>query len=183
MMGELLVILVIAVIVFGPIFLRSRQRVSGDDSSPPPWHADLGWRPESLTRNQLVLAVLAGGVVANALDLAVHGYWLGTEYYARLPEVFRSDGSPGLLVVTDFVAAAVFVWVYDRVRPSFPAGVRGGATFGLYAGLLVGFPTHIFLNLVIVDFPYAVAWAWTANQVVWGVSVGAVVGGIVGKRD
>lgn len=183
MMGELLVILVIAAIVFGPVFLRSRQRASGDDAPPRSWHSDLTWRPESLTRSQFVLALIAGGVVANALDLAVHGYLLGTAFYARLPELFRSDGSPALLVLSDFVAVAVFVWVYDRVRSSFPAGVRGGATFGLYAGLLIGFPTHIFLNLVIVDFPYVVAWAWTANQVVWGVTVGTIVGAIVGKRS
>ena len=81
----------------------------------------------------------------------------------------------------DFAAVAVFVWMYKRVRESFRGGAFGGATFGPYAGVLIGFPRHIFLNLVIVDFSYTFAWAWTVHQVVWTVAVGAVVGAIAGK--
>ncbi len=44
-----------------------------------------------------------------------------------------------------------------------------------------GFPTHILLNLVIIDFSYTLAWAWTFHQVIWTVAVGAVVGAIAGK--
>jgi hypothetical protein len=46
--------------------------------------------------------------------------------------------------------------------------------------VLIGFPTHIFLNLVIVDFGYGLAWAWTVHEIVWTVTVGAVVGRIAG---
>lgn len=187
MIGELLVVLVIALIVFGPVLLRSRRRDSGagDDRRVPSaaWHAGPTWRPSPLTTKQVALAVGVGGVLANALDIAVHGYLLGTEYYSRLPGVFRDDGSPVALVLGDFVAVGVFLWVYDRVWTSFRPGALGGATFGLYAGVLIGFPTHIFVNLAIVDFPYPVAWAWTANQVVWGGLVGGAVGAILGNRN
>ncbi len=54
------------------------------------------------------------------------------------------------------------------------------STFGFYAGVLIGFPTHLFLSVVIVDFAYTLAWAWTLLEIAWGVSVGAVVGRIAG---
>ena len=132
-----------------------------------------------MTRKQIVLSILIGGLVANVLDIIVHGLLLGN-VYAEQTALFRSDGSPLWLNLADFVSAAVFVWVYDRVRTCFRGGARGGATFGLYAGVLIGFPTHIFLNLVIVDFSYLLAWAWTLHEVVWAVAVGAVVGRIAG---
>ena len=49
-----------------------------------------------------------------------------------------------------------------------------------YAGVLIGFPTHLFLSIVIVDFAYTLAWAWTLLEIVWCVTVGAVVGKIAG---
>ncbi len=134
-----------------------------------------------MSLKQLVLAVVAGGVVANVLDTIVHGFLLASAYYSQRTGLFRDDGSPVWLVLGDFVAVAVFVWVYTRVRQSFRGGAIGGATFGLYAGVLIGFPRHIFLNLVIIDFSYTLAWAWTVHQVVWTVAVGAVVGAIAGK--
>ena len=154
-MGEILVITVIVLIVFGPLVLRARRK------RPPTERGTRRWEPTSL--KQLVLAVVAGGVVANVLDTIVHGFLLANAYYAQQTGLFREDGSPAWLVLGDFVAVAVFVWVYMRVRQSFGGGAIGGATFGLYAGVLIGFPTHIFLNLVIIDFSYTLAWAWTVH--------------------
>ena len=132
-----------------------------------------------MTRKQLVLSIAAGGIVANVLDFIAHGLVMGS-VYAEQTALFRSDGSLLWLNLGDFVSVAVFVWVYQRVRSCFRGGAAGGAIFGLYAGVLIGFPTHIFLNLVIVDFGYGLAWAWTVHEVVWTVTVGAVVGRIAG---
>ena len=133
-----------------------------------------------MTRKQIVLSVVIGGLVANFLDVIVHGFLLGNAFYVQQTELFRNDGSPLWLNLGDFASVAVFVWVYQRVRSCFRGGAAGGATFGLYAGVLIGFPTHIFLNLVIVDFAYTLGWAWTLHEIVWAVTVGAVVGKIAG---
>ncbi len=113
------------------------------------------------------------GVVANLLDVVVQGTLLAG-YYARPP--FSQENRVVWLVVGDFIAALVFTWVYLRLAPQAPAGPAGGATFGLYAGVLVNFPKNIFLHLLIQGFPYALSWIWTLYGILWYVVLGAIAG-------
>ena len=133
-----------------------------------------------MTKKQIVLSILIGGLVATVLDVLVHGFLLGNAFYVQQTALFGTESSPLSLTLGDFVSVAVFVWVYQRVRSCFRDGAAGGAIFGFYAGVLIGFPTHLFLSIVIVDFAYALAWAWTLLEIVWCVTVGAVVGKIAG---
>jgi len=126
---------------------------------------------------KLVLAVIAAGIVINLLDFFVHGMLFENMYYSQIP-IFRRDNVVPFFVLGDFIAAFVFIWVYDRVRGAFDAGAAGGATYGLYAGVLMNFPANIFTHLLIKDFPYALSWAWTIYGVVLSVIVGAVAGAI-----
>ena len=178
-MGEILVVIVIAAIVFGPMWLSARRGHASSREAGRTAGLALG-EGGAVRPLQLVKAVVAGGLVANMLDTAVHGFLLGSSYYARQTGLFAS-GSVAWLVLGNFVAVAVFVGVYLRVRQSFKGGALGGATFGIYAGVLIGFPTHIGLSLTIVDFPYTLAWAWTLHEVVWAVTVGAVIGPLVDR--
>ena len=178
-MGEILVVIVIAAIVFGPMWLSARRGHASSREAGRAAGLALGGGG-AVRPLQLVKAVVAGGLVANVLDTAVHGFLLGSSYYARQMGLFAS-GSVAWLVLGNFVAAAVFVGVYLRVRQSFTGGALGGATFGIYAGVLIGFPTHIGLSLTIVDFPYTLAWAWTLHEVVWTVTVGAIIGPLVDR--
>ena len=129
---------------------------------------------------KLALATVAVGVVANILDFLVHGQLLKGQY-AALTSLFRPDAPMHWLIIGDFVAALVFVWVYDRVYGSFGGGPKGGATYGLYAGVLVNFPTWIFMNLLVIGFPYSLAWIWTIFGIVWCVVAGAVAGALYKK--
>jgi hypothetical protein len=128
---------------------------------------------------KLLLTALAVGVVVNIVDFVVQGQLLAS-YYASLP-LFRREASIPLLVIGDFVSALVFVWVYDRVFSSFGGGPKGGALYGLYAGILVNFPTWHFANLLFEGFPYRLTWIWTVVGVVWCVIAGAVAGAIYKK--
>ena len=128
---------------------------------------------------KLLLAAVAVGVATNILDFVVHGQLL-TGYYSQF-SFFRKEMPVQWFVIGDFVAALVFVWVYDRVFSSFGGGPKGGATFGLYAGVLVNFPTWIFSHLLIDGFTYRLAWVWTAIGIVWAVLAGAVAGAVYKK--
>ena len=128
---------------------------------------------------KFLLAAVAVGVVVNIVDLVVHGYLL-TGYYSQF-SFFRKEMPVQWLVIGDFVAALVFVWVYDRVFSSFGGGLKGGATFGVYAGVLVNFPTWIFSHLLIGGFTYGLAWVWTAIGIVEAVIAGAVAGAVYKK--
>lgn len=123
---------------------------------------------------KLLLTAVVVGVVMNIVDFVVQGQLLAG-YYANFP-LFKREPPIPWLVVGDFVAALVFVWVYDRVRSSFGAGPQGGATYGLYAGVLVNFPTWIFAYLLMEGFTYGLAWTWTLVGIAWCVIAGALTG-------
>jgi len=84
-------------------------------------------------------------------------------------------------IIGDLVAGFVFVWVYDRVFGSFTAGPKGGATFGLYAGVLAFFPGILFNHLTIAGFPYGLAWAQIIVGVIGAIVAGAVAGAMYKK--
>jgi hypothetical protein len=130
---------------------------------------------------RLVVATLVGGIVANVLDYVVHGMLLAQRYYSQLTSLFRQDTPIQYFVIGDFVAVLVLVMVYDRVHASFGGGARGGAIGGFWAGLLVSFPSYIFIHLQFAGFPYALSWIWTIYTIVWYVVVGAVVGALYRK--
>ena len=128
---------------------------------------------------KLLLTAVVVGVVMNIVDFVVQGQLLAG-LYASLP-LFKKEPSIHLLVIGDFVTALVFVWVYDRVRSSFGAGAKGGATYGLYAGILINFPTWIFAHLLFEGFPYSLAWTWALLGIGWCVIAGAVAGAVYKK--
>jgi hypothetical protein len=129
---------------------------------------------------KLLAIALAVGVVVNIYDFVVHGLLLHGLLYSRIPAM-RAEMSVPMLVLTDFVAALVFVWVYQRCRPAFPRGAAGGATFGFYAGVLVNFPTWIVTYLLINGFTYGLAWTWILTGIGWGVLAGALAGALADR--
>lgn len=84
------------------------------------------------------------------------------------------------MVLLDVVAAAVVALAYDRVRGSFEAGVKGGAVFGCYAGLLANLPIWLGMHVYLKDIAYGAAWHFTllgiVGYILMGVAAGAVGG-------
>lgn len=127
------------------------------------------------------LAVLVGGVVVNILDALVWSLWLQPSYILQ-NALFRQEADITWYIVGDFVATFVFVWVYDKVAGSFGTSVKDGATAGLYLGILMSFPTFIFMYLMIKDFPYGFSWIMTIYGIIWYVILGAVVAAVMKKQ-
>jgi hypothetical protein len=128
---------------------------------------------------KILVPAIVVGIVANVFDFLAHGVIL-QGYYMGFT-IFNQDAPMGWLIFGDFVAALVFVWVYDRVLGSFSADLKGGATYGLYAGILVNFPTWIFSSILFTGFTYGLAWVWTIVGILWGVVNGAVAGAMFKK--
>jgi hypothetical protein len=129
---------------------------------------------------KLLVTAIVVGIVVNLYDFVIHGLALQGPLYSKLP-LMRTEASLPLLIISDFVAALVFVWVYDRVRRSFAPSAAGGAVFGLYAGVLVNFPTWIICSLLLNGFTYGLAWAWILTGILWGVLAGAVAGALLSR--
>ena len=77
--------------------------------------------------------------------------------------------------VANLFGAIVLVWVYDRVRGAFAGGLSGGAVFGFYAGVLINFPTWLYMT-VYAGWPYKGTWYATLVLVVATVVSGALAG-------
>jgi hypothetical protein len=127
---------------------------------------------------KIAAAGLTAGIVANVIDFLSFTFLFKS--MMTLP-FMNPNPLIAVLVAGDFVAALVFVWVYDRVRGSFGPGAKGGATYGLYAGILINFPLWIFMHVLVKDWPSSYSWFSTIYGIVWAIILGAVVGVVYDK--
>ena len=128
----------------------------------------------------LVKLGVVTGVVMNVLDFIVQGNLLAG-MYAAAPAFRNTTDVIPYLILGDFVAAFVFCWAYLKLGAATGPGVGGGALFGFYAGVLVSFPTFIFVHLIINGIPYGLMWVLTIYSVIAYVILGAVAG-VLHKR-
>ena len=77
----------------------------------------------------------------------------------------------------DLFVALVFVALYARTRSIFGENAAGGATYGVYAGLLSNFPTWLFMT-VYFAWPYKSAWVLTIAMICLMTVCGAAVGSV-----
>ena len=124
---------------------------------------------------------VAAAVVYVVFDYIMLNYVL-TGTMASMASILNPIApSMAMWMVADVVAAIVVV--FDRVRGSFGAGAVGGATFGVYAGLLTNLPMWISLHLFLKDFSYGAAWVFTVYGVVASVLMGAAAGAAAGSES
>lgn len=126
------------------------------------------------------LAILVAGIVGNALDVYVQGKLLNDCYYSKM-ESARHDTAIGWFVLGDFIAVAVFAWLYGKVASVFSEGAKGGACAGLYLGVFATFPAYHFIGMMTKGYPYALVWINTGYGIVWYMVVGAIIGAMTKK--
>ena len=117
------------------------------------------------------------GLVMNVLDFIVQGNLLAG-MFAAVPAFRQTTEMLPYLIVGDFVAGLVFAWAFLKLGSAAGHGVAGGATFGLYAGVLIGFPTYIFVHLLLNGVPYGLMWVLTIYTALVYVVLGAVAGAL-----
>lgn len=127
-----------------------------------------------------LLAILVAGIAVTVLDYFVQGNLLTTAYYSKM-ESYRQDTAVSSLIIADFVAVAVFAWVFCKVSSVFGAGLKGGVCAGLTLGVLVNFPAWHFVFLTTKGYPYALSWINTGYGIVWYMVVGAIIGAMMKK--
>lgn len=72
----------------------------------------------------------------------------------------------------------VFAIIFGKTRQCWPAGLKGGAIFGFWIGLIAFF-SFFYDPLVLEGYPYYLAWCQGGIAVISAVIGGAVVGAIV----
>jgi hypothetical protein len=116
-------------------------------------------------------------VLVFAWNLLFDNFLLGITMGSAMAQIPGMTGEFSLLYQTvgNVFSAVVLVWVYDRVRGAFPGGLSGGAVFGIYAGVLIHFPTWLFMT-VYAGWPYGPTWHATFVLILATVVAGAFAG-------
>ena len=126
-----------------------------------------------------------------AASLAVFAFYLLWDKFLSAPVMGSAMATiPGLVtevsmqwvVLGDLLAAMVLAGLYARTRSIFGATPKGGAVYGVYAGLLINFPTWLFMS-VYFSWPYKAAWHSTLVFIVVTVVAGAIMGTVYQAMD
>lgn len=125
-----------------------------------------------------VIAGAVGGLVNSVYEFVMHGIIMRDTYMAR-PELFGSEegGGPIWFTLVAVVVGIAGGLLFAKTRNSWAAGVKGGATFGFWLGL-VAFFAQFYNPLVFPEFPYYLSWCWGGITLIGTVIFGAVAGAI-----
>lgn len=91
-----------------------------------------------------------------------------------------ADVSKQWETIGDLFAALMVTGVYARTRSVFGVGPKNGAIYGVYAGLLINFPTWLFM-CVYFGWPYQAVWMITIALTLLTVVAGAIAGTVYQK--
>lgn len=127
------------------------------------------------------MVLLVAGIVVAAWYVVWDMFLLGPIMGSYLAGVPGLNANPATMwvVIGELAAGLVLAAVYARIRSIFGVGLKGGATYGVYAGVLINFPMWLFLS-VYVGWPYGTAWAMTIAGVLITTVAGALIGLVYG---
>jgi len=117
---------------------------------------------------------LAGGVLLWFYNFLMHGIIMADTYTGNA--VFKQEASnPLWFLLVEFCMATAGAMIFVKTRNAWADGPKGGATFGLFVGLLTFFAQFI-EPLVISGFPYYLAWCWGGISLIGWVIYGGLAG-------
>ncbi len=122
---------------------------------------------------RVLIAGVAGGIAIWLTSFVMHGVILGPTYL-RYPVFTQEQASPLWFLVIEIFIAITAALLFAKTRRCWGAGVAGGATFGVYAGLFSFFPSF-FNPLVLEGWPYYLAWCWGGINFINAVVLGVVL--------
>ncbi len=122
-----------------------------------------------------VLAGAVGGFFVNLYSGLMHGVIMGSTYQ-KYTEVFTQQEAGIHWFFLISIAIGIFGGIlFAKTRGSWAGGIKGGATFGFWFGM-VAFFAQFYSPLVIKGFPYFLAWCWGGITLVGWVIFGVVAG-------
>ena len=125
-----------------------------------------------------LLAGVLAGLAMNIANFVMHGLIMGSTYMSH-PDLFvQEDGGIAWFFVVSIAIGIALAILFAKTRGSWAAGLAGGATFGLIAGL-VPFFLNFYDALVYNGFPYYLAWCHGGMDIIASVLGGAVMGLVI----
>lgn len=123
-----------------------------------------------------LVAGLVGGIAVNFYEFLVHGFVMA-DTYMKYPVFDKEQANPVWFVLLSVLLGIFAAVIFARTRAAWPAGVKGGVTFGLMMGLIAFF-AQFYYPLVIAGFPYYLSWCWGGISLIGYLIFGLVAGAI-----
>jgi len=132
--------------------------------------------------SKTLIGGVVGGISLFIANFVLHGLILGNTYM-KYPEVFDQEENAANYVwftVVCLVLGILAAILFAKTRESWADGLKGGVVAGMWAGALVG-ATNFFDSLVILGFPYYLAWCHFGSDVIAFALAGAGIALVVKK--
>ena len=128
---------------------------------------------EEETMSKALTAGAVGGVALAVYEWIMHGVIMGNTY-ANIAS-FRQDGNPMWFPIIAILMGLAAGVLFGKTRTMWAHGPKGGATFGMWLGLIGGIGAF-YQPLTISGFPYYLSWCWFGITLLGWVVYGAVAG-------
>jgi hypothetical protein len=118
-----------------------------------------------------------GGVAVWLYSFLMHGVILAGTYTDH-PAFQQAESNPFTFLLVSVAIGIAGTALFARSRASWAPGIKGGATFGFFVGLVALF-LPFYLPLVINAFPYYLGWCWGTIDLIGWMIYGVVASLIV----
>ena len=123
-----------------------------------------------------LLAGVVAGVVMSFAEFVLHGQIMANTY-AKYP-VFTQEQANPLHFLLVAVCISIFAAIlFAKTRRCWADGFQGGATYGLFLGLVFFF-VRFYDAMVYEGYPYYLAWCQGGINLIVVVIAGAVMGAV-----
>lgn len=129
--------------------------------------------------SKAIIAGVVGGVVQTLANYVMHRVIMA-ETYMKYSVFTQEQANPAHFFLIGICVAIMAAILFGKTRDSWGEGLRGGATYGFFLGL-VAFFTPFYNSLVFEGFPYFMSWCWAGIYLIGFVILGAVLGAIMKK--
>jgi len=126
-----------------------------------------------MNTGKALLAGVVGGIVVSLYNMVMHGMIMADAYVKYDTVFLQEQSSPVWFFVVAIAIGIAGALLFAKTRGAWGEGAKGGATFGLFVGLIAFF-AQFYNPLVIADFPYYLSWCWGGIVLIGWMVFGAV---------
>ena len=127
---------------------------------------------------KVLLTGAVGGVVVWLYSFVMHGIIMSSTYAKYTTLFIQGEGNPFWFLLVAACMSTALAMIFAKTRSSWAEGIKGGLTFGAFAGL-VGFFAQFYAPLIFNGFPYYLAWCWGGIDLLGWTIFGAVASFII----
>ena len=126
-----------------------------------------------------LLAGVVAGIAMSVAEFVMHGMIMANTY-SKYPVFSQEQANPLHFVLVAVCISLFAAILFGKTRRCWADGLQGGATYGLFLGLIV-FWVRFYDALVYEGYPYYLSWCQGGINLIVALVAGSVMG-LIYKR-